>query len=60
MKLIELHWNDNTGEGVVKFVKGFDEMHFVTKLDMLQDCIHDLTDRYESILSAPEGKKHDS
>lgn len=57
MKLIELHWNDNTGEGFVKFVKVFDEMHFVTKLDMLQDCILDLKDKYNSILTTPEKRE---
>ncbi len=54
MKLIELHWDNNIGEGVVKFAKGFDEIHFVTKLDMLQDCIAELTEKYNSILTAPE------
>jgi hypothetical protein len=57
MKLIELHWNDNKGEGFVKFVNGFDQMHFVTKLDMLQDCIIDLQDKYNEILTAPEKEK---
>jgi hypothetical protein len=54
MKLIELHWDYKIGEGVVKFVKGFDELHSVTKLDMLKDCIFDLTEKYSSILTKPE------
>jgi hypothetical protein len=57
MKLIELHWNDNTGEGVVKFVKGFDEINFVTKLDMLKDCIFELEEKYNSILTTPEKER---
>jgi hypothetical protein len=52
MKLVELHWNGE--EGVVKFVKGFDDFNFVTKLDMLQDCICELEEKYNSILTTPE------
>lgn len=54
MKLIELHWDNNIGEGVVKFKKEFDEAHFVTQLDMLQDCIYELTEKYNSLLTKPE------
>lgn len=54
MKLIELHWDNNIGEGVVKFKKEFDEAHFVKQLDMLQDCIYELTEKYNSLLTKPE------
>ncbi len=48
MKLIDLHWNNNKGEGHVKFSKDFEAAHIVVKMDMLQDCIAELTDRYDS------------
>jgi hypothetical protein len=60
MKLVELHWNDNKEEGFVKFVKGFDEINFVTKLDMLKDCIYDLEEKYNSILTTTEKREHDT
>lgn len=60
MKLIELHWNINAEEGRVKYTKTFDESHFIVQLDMLQDCIVDLTDKYNEILDKPEQRKtHD-
>lgn len=52
MKLVELQWNGE--EGIVKFVKGFDDFNFVTKLDFLQDCITELQEKYDSILTKPE------
>ena len=58
MKLIDLHWNDNKGEGSVKYSKAFDEAHIVVQMDMLQDCIVDLQDRYDSLFpeAYPEEK----
>jgi len=60
MTLIKLNWNNLKGEGSVKYTKEFTEAHIVVQLDMLQDCIVDLTDRYNELLS-PEyaEKKHD-
>ena len=52
MKLIELYWNGE--EGFIKSVKGFDDINFVTKLDFLQDCITELQEKYDAILTAPE------
>ena len=63
MKLIDLHWNNNKGEGSVKYTKIFNEAHIVVQLDMLQDCIADLKDKYAELLTQPEpskqGVKHD-
>ena len=56
MKLIDLHWNNNKGEGYVKYTKAFEEAHIVLQLDMLQDCIVDLEDKYNSLLAKPEKK----
>jgi hypothetical protein len=57
MKLIELHWNEGLGEGVIKFAKGFDEIDLLTKLDMLKDCISGLQDEYNSMLTKPVKEK---
>jgi hypothetical protein len=57
MKLIELHWSDNKGEGRVRYTNEFMEAHIVTQLDMLQDCIFDLTNKYDEILNSPEPLK---
>lgn len=58
MRLIHLNWSFVTGEGSVSYTKNFNEAHFVDQLDMLQDCIVDLTDKYNSLLApnaaAPE------
>ena len=51
MTLIKLNWNDRKGEGTVVYTKEFTEAHIVTQLDMLQDCIVDLTDRYNELLA---------
>ena len=56
MKLIDLHWNNNKGEGHVKYTKAFEEAHIVLQLDMLQDCIVDLEEKYNSLLAKPEKK----
>ncbi len=50
MRLIHLNWNNNQGEGNVTYTKAFNEAHVVVQLDMLSDCIADLTDRYNEIL----------
>jgi hypothetical protein len=56
MKLIELHWDNNAGEGSVRYSKTFNESHFILQLDMLQDCIFDLTNKYEELLTQPTEK----
>jgi hypothetical protein len=53
MRLIHLNWNNIKGEGSVTYTKIFNEAHIVVQLDMLQDCIVDLTDKYNSLLSPP-------
>ena len=60
MRLISLNWSDYTGEGSVKYTTAFNEAHWITQLDMLKDCIGDLTDRYDAILSQPEEKLGDN
>jgi hypothetical protein len=50
VKLITLKWSDAKGEGSVKPVKGFDDLHRVIRLDALSDWISDLTKMYEEIL----------
>ena len=54
MRLIDLHWYNNKGEGGVKYSKFFNEAHIVVQLDMLQDCIVDLTDKYNDLLAKPD------
>ena len=53
MKLITLHWDNNVGEGRVKYAKAFDESHFILQLDILLDCIHDLQEKYDALLTQP-------
>jgi hypothetical protein len=60
MKLIDLHWNELTGEGFVKCTKAFNEAHIVVQLDMLQDCIVDLINKYDQLLQQPESEKNKS
>ena len=51
VKLIDLHWSNTKGEGSVNYSKAFDDAHVVVRLDMLQDCINDLRDKYDSLLA---------
>jgi len=53
MRLISLNWNNNKGEGSVSYSKTFNEAHIVVQLDMLQDCIVDLQDKYNALLALP-------
>jgi len=57
MRLISLNWSDIKGEGSVSYSKDFNEAHIVVQLDMLQDCIVDLQDKYDALLSQPESEK---
>jgi hypothetical protein len=58
MRLISLNWNDIKGEGSVSYSKVFNEAHIVVQLDMLQDCIADLQDKYNVLLAQPESEKN--
>jgi len=60
MRLISLNWSDNTGEGSVKYTEEFNDALWIMQLDMLKDCIGDLTDRYNAILSQPQEKFDDN
>lgn len=60
MRLVHLNWNNNKGEGSVSYSKAFNEAHIVVQLDMLQDCIVDLTDKYNSLLSSDAADDGDS
>ncbi len=51
MRLIDLNWSNIKGEGSVSYTKDFKEADVMVQLDMLQDCIVDLTDKYNSLLS---------
>jgi len=50
MRLIHLNWSHTHGEGSVSYTKAFEETHWIDKLDMLKDCISDLTDTYNQVL----------
>jgi hypothetical protein len=58
MRLISLNWSDNKGEGSVSYSKIFNEAHIVVQLDMLQDCIADLTDKYAALLALPSSEQN--
>jgi hypothetical protein len=58
MRLISLNWNDNKGEGSVSYSKTFNEAHIVVQLDMLQDCIADLQDKYDALLALPASEQN--
>ena len=50
MRFINLDWSYNKEEGVVKYTEAFDEAEWITKLDMLKDCMYDLNNKYSSVL----------
>jgi hypothetical protein len=47
--LISLKWDDNKGEGELKIAEGFENIHRVTQLDFLSDCIYDLQKLHDQI-----------
>ena len=49
MTLIKLNWSGVKGEGTVRYTKEFTEAHIVVQLDMLQDCIIQLCERYAEL-----------
>lgn len=51
MTLIKLNWSAVKGEGTVRYTKEFTEAHIVVQLDMLQDCIMELSERYAELLN---------
>jgi hypothetical protein len=58
MRLISLNWSDNKGEGSASYSKIFNEAHIVVQLDMLHDCIADLTDKYDALLALPSSEQN--
>jgi len=47
---IKLIWNDSVGEGIVMFETEYDNLHDVTRLDMLRDFIDSLQAEYDDQL----------
>jgi hypothetical protein len=58
MRLISLNWNENKGEGSASYSKTFNGAHIVVQLDMLQDCIVDLQEKYSELLAQSESEKN--
>ena len=46
---ISLKWDDNKGEGELKIAEGFENIHRVTQLDFLSDCIYELQKLHDQI-----------
>jgi hypothetical protein len=57
MRLINLNWSYHKGEGNVGYTKEFNKANIIVQLDMLQDCIFDLTNKYNELLADPESLK---
>lgn len=51
MRFINLNWSYTKGEGAVKYTEAFDDADQITKLDFLKDCLYDLTNKYNSLLT---------
>lgn len=58
MNMINLNWSNIKGEGSVRYTKAFNEAHIIVQLDMLQDCIVDLQEKYAEILAKPIPKRN--
>ena len=48
--MMELEWDNESGEGKVKITKEFVISHRIVQLDALQDWIYELTDLYDTLL----------
>jgi hypothetical protein len=51
--MIELIWNDETGEGQVKISKEFLTAHRVVQLDALVDWMAELQEIYDAMVVIP-------
>jgi hypothetical protein len=51
--MIELTWDDESGEGIVHINKDFVVAHRVVQLDALTDWIAELQELYNSMLEKP-------
>jgi hypothetical protein len=49
MHCISIHWSDEKDETTVRYSKNFIAAHYVTRLDILKDTLHDLEVEYEKI-----------
>ena len=47
---IKLMWNNQIGDGWILFIEEFHTLPDITKLDMLQDFIHELEKEYSEQL----------
>lgn len=58
MKIATISWSDAKGEGNVLFDEKFNNLHPVTKLDVIQDALHALNEKYNELLrDTRKGKK---
>jgi hypothetical protein len=57
MKIGAINYNQTQGEGSVTFTKDFDELHPTIKLDVLQDALHDLNEKYNEVVRGSRKKK---
>jgi hypothetical protein len=58
MKIATISWSETKGQGTVMFDDKFEGMHPTTKLDAIQDAIHDLNEKYnEALQEFRKGKK---
>jgi hypothetical protein len=58
MKIATISWSEIKGEGAVVFDDKFETLHPTTKLDVIQDTLHALNEKYNELLQAQrKGKK---
>jgi hypothetical protein len=49
MHCISIYWSDKKDETIIRYSKNFQAEHYVTRLDILKDALHDLEVEYENI-----------
>lgn len=49
MHCISIYWSDEKDETIIRYSKNFIAEHYVTRLDILKDALHDLEVEYEKI-----------
>ena len=49
MRIATISWSDAKGEASVLFASEFENLHYVTKLDALQDALHAINEKYNEV-----------
>lgn len=59
MQTVRISWNDSVGETTVSLTRGFQNLELISKLDNLQDAMHQITELYNQTVTEFQTKEQD-